>query len=75
MLFNSTVECFFILIAAVAAAAGYPPRPPMLRPGDPSGPPLPPGYPPQSPHAAALLGRPYEELAHVSAALKTQLRI
>ncbi|KAK7023422.1 hypothetical protein SK128_002039 [Halocaridina rubra] len=52
-----------------AAAAGYP-RPPMLRPGDPP-PHLPPGYPPQAPHpaaAAALLGRPYEELAHISAA-------
>ncbi|XP_053651276.2 arginine-glutamic acid dipeptide repeats protein isoform X2 [Cherax quadricarinatus] len=52
--------------AAAAAAAGYPPRPPMLRPGDPP-PPLPPGYPPQS-HHAALLGRNYEELAHLSAA-------
>lgn len=54
------------LAAAAAAAAAYPPRPPMLRPGEPPPPPLPPGYPPQAHHA--LLGRNYEELAHISAA-------
>lgn len=53
------------LAAAAAAAAGYPPRP-LMRPGDPSPHQLPPGYPPQSHHA--LLGRPYEELAHITAA-------
>lgn len=55
----------FILAAASALAAGYS-RPPLIRPGDPH---LPPGYMAHSPHAhaAALLGRPYEEqLAHVS---------
>lgn len=58
-------------IERLAAAAGYP-RQAMLRPGDPS-PHLPPGYPPQ--HAAALLGRPYEEqLAHISAAHAHELQ-
>ncbi|RXG60498.1 Arginine-glutamic acid dipeptide repeats protein [Armadillidium vulgare] len=51
------------LAAATALAASYP-RPTLLRPGEPH-PHLPPGYSPHA-HAAALLGRPYEEqLAHV----------
>ncbi|XP_071549730.1 uncharacterized protein Gug isoform X2 [Panulirus ornatus] len=53
--------------AAAAAAAGYPLRPPMLRPGDRPPPPLPPGYPAQTHHAAALLGRQYDEFAHITA--------
>ncbi|XP_050730584.1 arginine-glutamic acid dipeptide repeats protein-like isoform X3 [Eriocheir sinensis] len=57
--------------AAAAAAAGYPPRP-LMRPGDPSPHQLPPGYPPQSHHA--LLGRPYEELAHMMKCLEGPLR-
>ncbi|KAK8378837.1 hypothetical protein O3P69_009510 [Scylla paramamosain] len=57
--------------AAAVAAAGYPPRP-LLRPGDHSPHQLPPGYPPQSHHA--LLGRPYEELAHITAAHAHELQ-
>lgn len=59
-------------LAAAVAAAGYPPRP-LLRPGDHSPHQLPPGYPPQS-HHAALLGRPYEELAHITAAHAHELQ-
>lgn len=48
----------FYVAAATALAASYP-RPALLRPGEPH-PHLPPGYSPHA-HAAALLGRPYEE--------------